>query len=386
MLRIHCYIYDSPKYPSLPARPHRTTRRPGGLGMDGDQSQQQATVDATSNSKLRRCPPSWQCQWHTAFFIVETCVAIMLGMAWCRSPCRCTGCDNPEPGRFERTLICMTNETLVERKTVRRRLVANDFTADFSRRLSFHRWIEQDVVLNRVGFEQYLQRALEEARLSSSSRSHPARSRSKPQSVARRQQDLESAGFSFNAAFAAQEHHMLPGAPWSQGRDRFMLLVQHGLRPNHYYFSAGCGPFSTSGHVVRYLLTSRYYCIEQDEYLLRAAVEYEVPAAGLIHKRPTFLWNSDLDVGALKYKRPPGVSAPPSHFDFAVVQQQVGPIPLLCMFPNVSMIRACRCSYQGISSTKVSRQSHATCGRAAAVYSSKKLCLSCYSEDLGCSK
>ena len=116
---------------------------------------------------------------------------------------------------------------------------------------------------------------------------------------------------------------MLPGAPWSQGRDHFMTLVRHGLRPNHYFVTAGCGPFSLSGHVVRYLLASRYYCIDSDAYSLRAALEYEIPEAGLIHKRPNFLFHEAPDVGVLSRQSRKGAATPPSHFDFAVIQQEL---------------------------------------------------------------
>ena len=262
--------------------------------------------------------PSWLA--HAIVFSIETCGAIALGSLWCSSSCAEWDAD---VDRLDDELLRLHGGGLRWGHTIGRRLVANDFTAEFSRRLSFHKWIEEDVVLDGAGFELYLQRALAAAGLVGSPDRPQPRSRVPPQSAEKIQRDLLAAGFRFNAAFAAQEHHMLPGAPWSQGRDRFMQLVQHGLRPNHYYFSAGCGPFSTSGHVVRYLLTSRYYCIEHDEYLLRAAVEYEVPSAGLIHKRPSFLWHPELDIGALKYKRAPGVPAPPLHFDFALVQQHV---------------------------------------------------------------
>ena len=92
---------------------------------------------------------------------------------------------------------------------------------------------------------------------------------------------------------------MLTAQPRSRGRDEFMVVVRSGLRPHHYYLEVGCGGLAAGRHVVRFLLRGRYFCIEESEYLLRAAVEYEVPAAGLIHKRPRFLLNGDVNVGAL---------------------------------------------------------------------------------------
>ena len=114
-------------------------------------------------------------------------------------------------------------------------------------------------------------------------------------------------------------HQMLSRHPRSRGRDDFMTAVRSGLRPHHYYLEVGCGAFAAGRHVVRFLLRGRYYCIEEDEYLLRAAVEYEVPAAGLIHKRPRFLLNSDVNVGALLERKTAWVSEAPSLFDYVVL-------------------------------------------------------------------
>ena len=205
-----------------------------------------------------------------------------------------------------------------------RRLVANDFNMDFSRRLTFHTWVEEDVTLDRRGLERYLRRALSASGITKGRTGRSSSTRSstshRPRSAESLQRDYKDASFAFNAAFAAQAHHMLPGAPWSHGRDEFMRLVRHGLRPNHYFLSLGCGPLSTGHHVVRYLLTGRYHCIASDEYLLRAAVEYEIPSKGLIHKRPRFLFD-DLDrVNALVQKPPAWLPTPPSHFDFVLLE------------------------------------------------------------------
>ena len=141
----------------------------------------------------------------------------------------------------------------------------------------------------------------------------------KPLSVTSLEKQLASgAKFSFDPAFAAQAHHMLPGQPWSHGRDTFMRLVRLGLRPNHYFLALGCGPFATGHHVVRYLLTGRYFCIETDEYLLRAAVEFEVPSKGLIHKRPRFLLNDVSDVASLMNPPPFSWLSTPCRFSISL--------------------------------------------------------------------
>lgn len=267
---------------------------------------------------------------HSIFLVIEICVALLVAQ-FLQAPIDCNNVQEmlwPDVDYAEQALTSVVgpifslpdaNQTGLEGFT-QRRLVANDFTADFSRRLAFHRWIEQDVVLDRVGFEQYLQRSLQASGLGSSARRKAARPQNAPKPLSKLQQDLRAAGFQFNPAYFSLEHRMLPGAPWSRGRDQYMMLVRYGLRPNHYFFSAGCGPFSLSGHVVRYLLAGRYYCIEGDEYLLRAAVEYEVPEAGLIHKRPNFLLHHEPDVGVLGNRME---EKPPSHFDFAMIQQEL---------------------------------------------------------------
>lgn len=205
-----------------------------------------------------------------------------------------------------------------------RRLVANDFNADFSRRLAFHTWVEEDVALDRRGLERYLRRARAASGLSKEATGGagpPIHHR--PRTAEALQREFGN-DFAFEPAFAAQAHHMLSGTPWSQGRDDFMRLVRHGLRPNHYFLSLGCGPLATGHHVMRYLLTGRYHCVEPDEYLLRAAVEFEVPSKGLIHKRARFLLNRPSQVAALMNKPPPWLPTPPSNFDFVIVER---PLP-----------------------------------------------------------
>ena len=209
-----------------------------------------------------------------------------------------------------------------------RHLVANDFNADFSRRLSFHNWVEEDVILDRVGLEHYLRRALSAAGLARK----PGRASMALQNTIHRphttddlQHEFSRGKFSFDTAYAAQAHRLLSSAPWSQGRDEFMRLVRYGLRPNHYFLELGCGPLATGSHLVRYLLTGRYFCLEQDEYLLRAAVEYEIPSAGLIHKKPHFLMNDLAEVATLMTKPAGWLSDPPSYFDFVLLQRSLLP-------------------------------------------------------------
>jgi hypothetical protein len=291
---------------------------------------------------VRDAPPArsraWT--WHALIFTLETCVALYIGSAASCSPTAAPAVPPPDATLQSSAACCGYDVTwppldLTEEDELAawdnargwpsanasapgRRLVANDFNADFSRRLTFHTWVEEDVALDRRGLERYLRRAMAAAKLPKSGTRRSSKGILK--TVEALQRSYGEAGFAFDVSYAAQAHHMLAGMPWSHGRDEFMRLVRHGLRPNHYFLSLGCGPLATGHHVVRYLLTGRYHCIEPDEYLLRAAVEYEIPSKGLIHKRPRFLFD-DLDrVNALVQKPPAWLPTPPSHFDFVLLE------------------------------------------------------------------
>ena len=216
---------------------------------------------------------------HAVIVVAETCFALYLGLRFSCSqltpplvqPPDCCGQLEEDLSTHVATDWEAAFDSLEPRtnaSTAGRRLVANDFNADFSRRLTFHTWVEEDVALDRRALDRYLRRALAASGLSKSGRSTAQNHR--PKSAEALQREFSAAGFAFDTAFAAQAHHMLSGVPWGSGRDAFMRLVRHGLRPNHYVLSLGCGPLATGHHVVRYLLTGRYHCIEPDEYLLRA--------------------------------------------------------------------------------------------------------------------
>lgn len=286
-------------------------------------------------SKTATNRPSWAC--HIVLFLAEALAAVAIGICVARS----ASCRPPE-GFDDSTLQVPFDEdlfapSLTERHNSSgrghvhgRRLVAADFTTEFSRRLLFHKWVEEDVVLDRNGLAQYLREARQSAGLSSISH---ATSRSTPLTLQELTRQFGSAGFPFNPAYAAEAHHMLSAQPHSRGRDEFMTAVRSGLRPHHYYLEVGCGALAAGRHVVRFLLRGRYYCIEEDEYLMRAAVEYEVPAAGLIHKRPRFLLDGDVNVGKLLERPTPWVSEAPSLFDYVV---------LMHTWPSDKMERAVR--------------------------------------------
>lgn len=290
-------------------------------------------------SKTQTNRPSCAC--HVVLFLAEALAAVAVGVLAARS----TSCKPPDG--FDPALQMSFDDDLLAPSFTEthnssgrghvhgRRLVAADFTTEFSRRLLFHKWVEEDVVLDRNGLAQYLRDARLSAGLSSTSH---ATSRSTPLTLQELTKKFGSAGFPFNPAYAAEAHHMLSAQPHSRGRDEFMTAVRSGLRPHHYYLEVGCGALAAGRHVMRFLLRGRYYCIEEDEYLMRATVEYEVPAAGLIHKRPRFLLDGDVNVGKLLERPTPWVSEAPSLFDYVV---------LMHAWPSDKMERAVRtlCRY-----------------------------------------
>ena len=262
--------------------------------------------------------PAFRLPWagHAALFFAEVLVAIAVSVYIGRGSCgqpeasarpNEAAVDGNGPARHNSSSSCRHG----------RRLVATDFTSEFSRRLLFHKWVEEDVVLDRNAFGQYLRDAQSAAGLPSQGRA------ARPSALTLQElvRQLGSAGLLFDASYAAEAHHMLSGQPRSRGRDEFMAAVRSGLRPHHYYLEVGCGGLVSGRHVVRFLLRGRYYCIEESEYLLRAAVEYEVPAAGLIHKRPRFFLNDNVNVNALLERKTAWVSEAPSLFDYVVLRQ-----------------------------------------------------------------
>ena len=274
-------------------------------------------ADAAHGGPKRAFRPQWAAV-HVALFLAEALLAAALGV-WISGWAACrpeTEANNvPHGEAFERAVPARHGGNSSCHRG--RRLVATDFTSEFSRRLLFHKWVEDDVVLDRKALGQYLGDARRAAGLSSQSHAVAA---SAPLTLQEITRQLGTAGLLVDASYAAEAHHMLTAQPRSRGRDEFMVVVRSGLRPHHYYLEVGCGGLAAGRHVVRFLLRGRYFCIEESEYLLRAAVEYEVPAAGLIHKRPRFLLNGDVNVGALLERPTPWVSEAPSLFDFVVLR------------------------------------------------------------------
>ncbi|XP_002512268.2 uncharacterized protein LOC8288445 [Ricinus communis] len=84
-----------------------------------------------------------------------------------------------------------------------------------------------------------------------------------------------------------EEHHSNYGEPWAGGRDVFEFLAESAhLSPISQVLEIGCGTLRVGLHFIRYLSPGHYHCLERDELSLMAALRYELPSQGLLHKRP----------------------------------------------------------------------------------------------------
>ncbi|KAJ7569193.1 hypothetical protein O6H91_01G065700 [Diphasiastrum complanatum] len=97
-----------------------------------------------------------------------------------------------------------------------------------------------------------------------------------------------------------EEHHSNYGEPWAGGRDIFEFLVQaSGLKKHHRVLEMGCGTLRVGLHFIRYLAVGQFHCLEKDPLSITTALLYELPAQGLLHKRPLILRSEDMDITGL---------------------------------------------------------------------------------------
>ncbi|KAG2244150.1 hypothetical protein Bca52824_094008 [Brassica carinata] len=93
-----------------------------------------------------------------------------------------------------------------------------------------------------------------------------------------------------------EEHHSNYGEPWAGGRDVFEFLAEASrLKPNARVLEIGCGTLRVGLHFIRYLNPGNFHCLEKDELSLMAALRYELPSQGLLHKRPLIVRGDDME-------------------------------------------------------------------------------------------
>ncbi|XWS64646.1 hypothetical protein CRYUN_Cryun05aG0020600 [Craigia yunnanensis] len=93
-----------------------------------------------------------------------------------------------------------------------------------------------------------------------------------------------------------EEHHSNYGEPWAGGRDVFEFLAESShLTASSRVLEIGCGTLRVGLHFIRYLKPEHFHCFERDELSLMAALRYELPSQGLLHKRPLIVRGEDMD-------------------------------------------------------------------------------------------
>ncbi|KAI3820365.1 hypothetical protein L1987_07911 [Smallanthus sonchifolius] len=93
-----------------------------------------------------------------------------------------------------------------------------------------------------------------------------------------------------------EEHHSNYGEPWAGGRDVFEFLAESSqISPESRVLEIGCGTLRVGLHFIQYLNPEHFHCLERDELSLMAAFRYELPAHGLLQKRPLIVKGEDMD-------------------------------------------------------------------------------------------
>ncbi|XP_076907589.1 uncharacterized protein LOC143564091 [Bidens hawaiensis] len=93
-----------------------------------------------------------------------------------------------------------------------------------------------------------------------------------------------------------EEHHSNYGEPWAGGRDVFEFLAKSSqITPDSRVLEIGCGTLRVGLHFIHYLTPEHFHCLKRDELSLMAAFRYELPANGLLHKRPLIVKGEDMD-------------------------------------------------------------------------------------------
>ncbi|CAA7041233.1 unnamed protein product [Microthlaspi erraticum] len=93
-----------------------------------------------------------------------------------------------------------------------------------------------------------------------------------------------------------EQHHSNYGEPWAGGRDVYEFLAESAnLKPNSRVLEIGCGTLRVGLHFIRYLNPTHFHCLEKDELSLMAALRYELPSQGLLHKRPLIVRGEDME-------------------------------------------------------------------------------------------
>lgn len=99
--------------------------------------------------------------------------------------------------------------------------------------------------------------------------------------------------------YREKKHRRSVGGAWDDiGKLQFDFMVEHGLQPSHRLLDVGCGSLRGGVHFVRYLDDGHYYGIDRQQWLLDAAMNIELPEAGLGDRIVHLLCRDDFDVSS----------------------------------------------------------------------------------------
>jgi len=90
--------------------------------------------------------------------------------------------------------------------------------------------------------------------------------------------------------FLKRCHHTFYGLKWVDRQEEWMnTAMMTNIQPNQTFFDVGCGSMRLGIPMTEYLKEGNYYGLDAETISLRAAIQYEVPIAGLIKKKPRLL-------------------------------------------------------------------------------------------------
>lgn len=90
---------------------------------------------------------------------------------------------------------------------------------------------------------------------------------------------------------------------------QFSLLIELGLREQHYLLDIGCGSLRAGRLFIPYLLPGRYHGLEPERWVVEAGIEAELGRDVVSVKQPVFEHNSDFRLSVFDRK-----------FDFLLAQ------------------------------------------------------------------
>ena len=107
------------------------------------------------------------------------------------------------------------------------------------------------------------------------------------------------------------------GGKWEEmGLHQYNFLLEQGLKPYHKFLDIGCGSLRGGVHFVKYLNKGNYVGVDNDQWLLDAAREVELPRYGVENRAAHLLKQDNFDFSEFGVK-----------FDYALAQSVFSHLP-----------------------------------------------------------